>query len=462
MQLAERLRPEGDQQHHRRRRAAGAAQGEGDGSLAHQAPPAGHRLGLSRRQRRFRAQQRQRIISSIFDGGTGDVGSPNNADTFAFGIVNGNNAFFGFLDALQQNATSPRSSPSRTSWPSAAGRPSSTSAASSRSSCRRAWARRSIEYKQFGTQVDFLPIVLGNGNIRLEVRPRISEIDPTLAASSFNGTYVPALTVRQVDTAVEMKAGQTFALAGLVQERTESQQPRLAVHLRHADHRRAVPQDAGRGQRNRTVDHGHARVRRRDGCLRSAVRRPGLWRPRRRPIASCTAPATSKCPPSAIRRHRPDGLRRVRWPGCVQQRRLRRRWLQHAATAAAMAVAARPTSIISDGVPMQGGTGYDDSYGPTPLPPTGPTELPANAHDRARRSMTLPTPADEPAAAAAGVHGNQSRSESPGSRPGGRRIHRAAALQPASGAGFRAQCRPARIIRPSPATQLRPRPARAA
>src|SRR5262249_12294683 len=34
---------------------------------------------------------------------------------------------------------------------------------------------------------------------------------------------VPALTVRQVDTAVEMKAGQTFALAGLVQERKESQ-----------------------------------------------------------------------------------------------------------------------------------------------------------------------------------------------------------------------------------------------
>ena len=33
---------------------------------------------------------------------------------------------------------------------------------------------------------------------------------------------IPALTVRQVDTAVEMKAGQTFALAGLVQERTET------------------------------------------------------------------------------------------------------------------------------------------------------------------------------------------------------------------------------------------------
>jgi pilus assembly protein CpaC len=79
----------------------------------------------------------------------------------------------------------------------------------------------SIEYKPYGTQVDFLPIVLGNGNIRLEVRPRISEIDParSVTLDSFD---IPALTVRQVDTAVEMKAGQTFAIGGLVQERTES------------------------------------------------------------------------------------------------------------------------------------------------------------------------------------------------------------------------------------------------
>jgi pilus assembly protein CpaC len=64
--------------------------------------------------------------------------------------------------------------------------------------------------------------VLGNGNVHLEVRPRISEIDDTRSIMIQNFT-VPALTVREVDTAVEMKAGQTFALAGLVQQRTESQ-----------------------------------------------------------------------------------------------------------------------------------------------------------------------------------------------------------------------------------------------
>ena len=35
----------------------------------------------------------------------------------------------------------------------------------------------SIEYRKYGTRVDFVPIVLGNGNIRLEVRPQVSEID---------------------------------------------------------------------------------------------------------------------------------------------------------------------------------------------------------------------------------------------------------------------------------------------
>ena len=65
--------------------------------------------------------------------------------------------------------------------------------------------------------------MLGNGNIRLEVRPRdeLTSIRRSAVVIS-TARIVPGLTVRQVDTAVEMKAGQTFALAGLVQERTET------------------------------------------------------------------------------------------------------------------------------------------------------------------------------------------------------------------------------------------------
>ncbi len=74
-----------------------------------------------------------------------------------------------------------------------------------------------VEYREFGTRVDCLPIVLGNGNIRLELRPTISEIDPSRAIT-INDSAVPALRTRTIDTAVEMQAGQTVVLGGLVQK----------------------------------------------------------------------------------------------------------------------------------------------------------------------------------------------------------------------------------------------------
>jgi pilus assembly protein CpaC len=79
----------------------------------------------------------------------------------------------------------------------------------------------SVAFKSFGTQVDFVPMVLGNGNIHLDVKPRVSFVDPTLSVTT-GGITTPGFNVREVETGVEMKAGQTFAIAGLVQTRTES------------------------------------------------------------------------------------------------------------------------------------------------------------------------------------------------------------------------------------------------
>lgn len=75
----------------------------------------------------------------------------------------------------------------------------------------------STEWLEYGTTLDFVPIVLGNGRVRLEVRPEVSEID---AANSAGG--IPAIKTREVETGVELKAGQTLALAGLIQTRVES------------------------------------------------------------------------------------------------------------------------------------------------------------------------------------------------------------------------------------------------
>ena len=162
------------------------------------------------------------LISKISQNTAGQLEvATNGAQTFEFGIVDGNDVFFGFLDALQQhNIAKILAEPNLVA---VSGRPAQFNAGGEIPILvPQSFGTTSIEYKPFGTQVDFLPIVLGNGNIRLEVRPRISEIDASRSVTIQN-SVIPALTVREVDTAVEMKAGQTFALAGLIQERIEGQ-----------------------------------------------------------------------------------------------------------------------------------------------------------------------------------------------------------------------------------------------
>jgi len=161
------------------------------------------------------------LLSNISNtvGGGGTV-LDTGGHTVEFGIVDGNSAFFGWLDALEQNQIAKiLAEPNLVA---VSGRPAQFNVGGEIPIIvPQSLGTASIEFKKFGTQVDFLPIVLGNGNIRLEVRPRISEIDDSRSVVIDSFT-IPALTVREVDTAVEMKASQTFALAGLVQEKTES------------------------------------------------------------------------------------------------------------------------------------------------------------------------------------------------------------------------------------------------
>ncbi len=79
-----------------------------------------------------------------------------------------------------------------------------------------------VAWEEFGTSIDFLPFVVGPGRIRLEVRPEVSEPDDSLSVT-VGGLRVPGFVKRYIETAVEMQAGQTFAIAGLLQSRTESQ-----------------------------------------------------------------------------------------------------------------------------------------------------------------------------------------------------------------------------------------------
>jgi pilus assembly protein CpaC len=142
-------------------------------------------------------------------------------ENLAFGIVNDNNSFFGFLEALRRyNLVKVLAEPTLVT---VSGRPASFNVGGEFPIIvPQSLGTVSIEYRQFGTRVDFVPIVLGNGRVRLEVRPQVSEVDPSRSVVISN-TTVPGLRTRWVDTAVEMNAGQTLALAGLIQNQVEAE-----------------------------------------------------------------------------------------------------------------------------------------------------------------------------------------------------------------------------------------------
>ena len=156
-------------------------------------------------------------------GGTGSV--PNLAsaggETLKFGIVDSGNQFFGLLRLLRRNNLAKvMADPTVVAID---GRPASFNSGGEFPIIVPAGLGQvAIEFREFGTRLDFVAKVRGDSRIWLEVRPTISEIDPGRSVL-INGTSVPGIRSRFVDTAVEMKAGQTLALAGLLQIRTESQ-----------------------------------------------------------------------------------------------------------------------------------------------------------------------------------------------------------------------------------------------
>ncbi len=145
--------------------------------------------------------------------------NPISASTFAFNIAKGTSAFFGVLDALRQdNLVKIVAEPTLVCE---SGRAAKFSVGGQIAVPEpQGLGSVGVEYKDYGTRIDFVPIVLGNGKLHLEVRPSVSELDYA-NSTTIQGTTVPGFTLRVADTAVEMMAGQTLALAGLSKSRTE-------------------------------------------------------------------------------------------------------------------------------------------------------------------------------------------------------------------------------------------------
>jgi pilus assembly protein CpaC len=87
-----------------------------------------------------------------------------------------------------------------------------------------------VAYKKFGVSLSFLPTVLANGVINLRIEPEVSQLDYTNTVRTAT-VAVPALIVRRASTVVELRDGQSFAVAGLLQsvnQQTQEQLPWLA------------------------------------------------------------------------------------------------------------------------------------------------------------------------------------------------------------------------------------------
>jgi pilus assembly protein CpaC len=80
--------------------------------------------------------------------------------------------------------------------------------------------------------VNFLPIVLGNGKIHLEVRPEISALNAAAGItipSAVGTTSVPGFDLRSAQVAVQMEPGQTLAIGGLIQNSVNAQNQKVPI-----------------------------------------------------------------------------------------------------------------------------------------------------------------------------------------------------------------------------------------
>ena len=88
----------------------------------------------------------------------------------------------------------------------------------------------SVQFKKFGVGLNFTPTVLSNGLINLKILPEVSELDygNTIRVAGEGGTtHIPSLVVRRAETTIELRDGQSFAVAGLLQANHSKAQRQL-------------------------------------------------------------------------------------------------------------------------------------------------------------------------------------------------------------------------------------------
>jgi pilus assembly protein CpaC len=83
-----------------------------------------------------------------------------------------------------------------------------------------------VEFKQFGVSLSFTPTLVGRSRISMRVRPEVSQLSNSVQVIA-GGLTIPSLTTRRTETTVELASGQSFAVAGLIQDHSRQEHAKI-------------------------------------------------------------------------------------------------------------------------------------------------------------------------------------------------------------------------------------------
>ena len=153
------------------------------------------------------------LIQEVSAGGAAATGQ-----NLSFGVLNNSDSFNAFIQALEKNNLAKLLD--QPVLVAQNGRPAEfLSGGEIPIQVASGLGSNSIEFRPFGTKLDLVPIVHGQGQLTLEVRAEVSEVANDLSGD----TNVPGFRVRRVNTGVKMKAGHTLALAGDYREDVQTE-----------------------------------------------------------------------------------------------------------------------------------------------------------------------------------------------------------------------------------------------
>ncbi len=134
-----------------------------------------------------------------------------------FALTGNSNSFHGFLDALTtESLAKVLAEPTLVTT---SGRPASLlSGGEFPILVPGAVGTVSIQFREFGVRMEAIPTVLGNGRLRLDIAPEVSEKDYS-SSVNIQGIVVPGINTRRVNTQVEMNFGETIMIGGLISQK---------------------------------------------------------------------------------------------------------------------------------------------------------------------------------------------------------------------------------------------------